>query len=350
MSDKARDMAAKLDTRPPKSGGPSNWMCRCPAHDDNTPSLGIRASGNKLVYFCHAGCNFDQIASAIRSKGLDPFTGGPDTGWRPGDKPMGTTKAVTRGRTEEEEEEIFLGKFTYDPECDPNWITYSSADRPPPYGYMHIRYVYRNKAGLAMMIVHRYDKVKPEVEGPRKSLLTISPWTRNTDGKLMLPARPCPSPKTPYGAESLALPGTVWIVEGEKCRDRLFTLLGGRFPVLSTYGSVPWMSDLTGLLERPSITIPDFDKPGAKYALDVAGIAGKFSTRIPSIWRGEPGTAPPAHWDIGDDIAGYSKRPDSPVFEALTIQEFAAHVARCVTSDSDKPDIIRQAAAELAAD
>ena len=35
-----------------RSGG----MCRCPAHDDRTPSLSVRPGERRLLFHCFAGC------------------------------------------------------------------------------------------------------------------------------------------------------------------------------------------------------------------------------------------------------------------------------------------------------
>jgi putative DNA primase/helicase len=48
-----------------------NWMARCPAHDDNTPSLSIEdaADGTVLVH-CHAGCGQAPVIADLRARGL----------------------------------------------------------------------------------------------------------------------------------------------------------------------------------------------------------------------------------------------------------------------------------------
>jgi putative DNA primase/helicase len=51
--------------------GGRNGVCRCPAHDDNHPSLSINddEDGNILVH-CFAGCDQAQVISVLRSRGL----------------------------------------------------------------------------------------------------------------------------------------------------------------------------------------------------------------------------------------------------------------------------------------
>ena len=41
-------------------------MCRCPAHDDRTPSLSIRVGEKALLFKCFAGCDTLDVIRAIR--------------------------------------------------------------------------------------------------------------------------------------------------------------------------------------------------------------------------------------------------------------------------------------------
>lgn len=43
---------------------------RCPAHKDRSPSLSIRDGRNGVLLYCHAGCQFRDIAAELRSRGL----------------------------------------------------------------------------------------------------------------------------------------------------------------------------------------------------------------------------------------------------------------------------------------
>ena len=50
----------------PESGKSNQWTCRCPAHDDHTPSLsiGLGDDGRALVK-CQAGCATTAIVYAV---------------------------------------------------------------------------------------------------------------------------------------------------------------------------------------------------------------------------------------------------------------------------------------------
>ncbi|QSA98616.1 hypothetical protein [Methylococcus sp. EFPC2] len=50
------------------------FLARCPAHDDRSPSLGIRETDDgRVLLKCWAGCSFEQITSAIGLSVSDLF-------------------------------------------------------------------------------------------------------------------------------------------------------------------------------------------------------------------------------------------------------------------------------------
>src|ERR1019366_5080866 len=58
----------------------STWMARCPAHEDNNPSLSIREDGGKVLLHCHAGCSQRDVVEALKARGLWE-TAAPATTW-----------------------------------------------------------------------------------------------------------------------------------------------------------------------------------------------------------------------------------------------------------------------------
>jgi putative DNA primase/helicase len=48
-------------------------MARCPAHDDRNPSLSIAQGATRPLLKCHAGCTFQEIRDALRSRGIWPM-------------------------------------------------------------------------------------------------------------------------------------------------------------------------------------------------------------------------------------------------------------------------------------
>lgn len=57
-------------------GDHRSGMCRCPAHDDRTPSLSVRERDGRIRLFCFAGCSSTDVIAALRSRGLWPIPGG----------------------------------------------------------------------------------------------------------------------------------------------------------------------------------------------------------------------------------------------------------------------------------
>ena len=59
-------------------GSPSTGMCKCPAHDDTTPSLKV-SEGDKreVVFHCHADCSHEAVIAALQQRGLWPSKAAP---------------------------------------------------------------------------------------------------------------------------------------------------------------------------------------------------------------------------------------------------------------------------------
>jgi hypothetical protein len=58
----------------------ASGMCRCPAHDDRSPSLSIRIGDRALLFHCFAGCETVEVMRALRlagqtALGADTFVG-----------------------------------------------------------------------------------------------------------------------------------------------------------------------------------------------------------------------------------------------------------------------------------
>src|SRR5262249_4681514 len=61
------------------TGGGRFWYVRCPAHEDNTPSLALWLGANgALVFACHAGCPKETILRALNLKWGDVMPGKED--------------------------------------------------------------------------------------------------------------------------------------------------------------------------------------------------------------------------------------------------------------------------------
>ena len=60
--------------------GPGTWQARCPAHEDRSPSLSIRAGDDgRVLIHCFAGCSHRAILAALRLSSQELFAGPPLT-------------------------------------------------------------------------------------------------------------------------------------------------------------------------------------------------------------------------------------------------------------------------------
>jgi putative DNA primase/helicase len=62
LQEQGRRLVEQLGGRWFASGG----MCRCPAHDDRTPSLSVRPGESRLLLHCFAGCETRAVIDALR--------------------------------------------------------------------------------------------------------------------------------------------------------------------------------------------------------------------------------------------------------------------------------------------
>lgn len=56
-----REIVERLGGEWQRSGG----LCRCPAHDDRTPSLSVRPGEKRLLFHCFAGCKTAKVLRAL---------------------------------------------------------------------------------------------------------------------------------------------------------------------------------------------------------------------------------------------------------------------------------------------
>jgi KaiC/GvpD/RAD55 family RecA-like ATPase len=66
------DVLSQLNDKRPCGTG--QWLARCPAHDDISPSLSITEREGKTLMYCHAGCSIEAITTALGVPMKDLFT------------------------------------------------------------------------------------------------------------------------------------------------------------------------------------------------------------------------------------------------------------------------------------
>jgi putative DNA primase/helicase len=117
----------------------AQWMVRCPAHEDNTPSLSVRdTAGGRVLVHCHAGCSQSDVIAALVDRGLWPAS------TLQGLQPAVTrTIPIDRRRDADEEKRrdnaLRLWLAAHPPECSPVEAYLSSrgicASIPPSLKY-----------------------------------------------------------------------------------------------------------------------------------------------------------------------------------------------------------------------
>ena len=86
-----------------KHTGPGRFMARCPAHDDRSPSLGVKDCGDGVtVVNCLAGCETEDVLSAVGLSFSDlyPERIGSDHAYKPVRKRFDTSQVLRVLRSE----------------------------------------------------------------------------------------------------------------------------------------------------------------------------------------------------------------------------------------------------------
>jgi len=199
-------------TRAKKQG--AGWQGHCPAHKDKSPSFTVDHGRNGgIVLKCHRGCDIDSICSALGITQADLFP----------PKQKQTTQAQ--------------GK--------------------PKYNLDKV-YDYKDESGALLFQAVRQRLADPAKfpNEPRKQFRQRKPdgkggWVWNLQGVR----------RVLYGLPELIAANpdaTVWIVEGEKDRDRLKSL--GLVSTCNPMGAGKWLDEYSDfLLGRDVIIIPDND-------------------------------------------------------------------------------------------
>ena len=186
----------------------SGWMARCPAHEDENPSLSIReGTDGKILLKCFAGCTLEQICSALGIKQSDLF---PDS-----------------GRSKRQ----IVATFDY-------------FDRNKNLLFQVVKFLPKD-----------FRQRRPDGSGG---------WAWNLKGvnRVLYRLPDLVSPDRP--AEE-----TVFVVEGEKDADRLAGL--GLLATTNPMGAGKWSKvDQEPLRGRNVVILPDNDAPGLEHSQDVA--------------------------------------------------------------------------------
>lgn len=202
----------------------SQYVARCPAHDDSNPSLSISEKDGRLLVKCHAGCEQTAVVFALRACGLWP-------------------DANTSGQ----------------------WVDWQNGIRyHREWGTPRIEYRYTDEAGE-----HLYSIVRFEPKTFRQGYWQGGSWRWKKHPTQVL-----------YRLREVLQNPIIFVVEGEKDVE---TLREHGFVATTNAGGAKatWLPAFSLALQgREVIVVPDDDDSGRKHARDVANNVLSHATSV----------------------------------------------------------------------
>jgi 5S rRNA maturation endonuclease (ribonuclease M5) len=190
------------------------WQCLCPSHDDSTASLSIRASEDRVLMHCHAGCDTKNILAILGLNERDLFVTSVSNGHKPDVKP----RIVARYRYVDSEGRLLFETVRHKPKD--------------------------------------FRQRRPDPANP-------SQWIWKLDGITPVLYR------LPEVLKAVQERQTVYVVEGEKDAEALTAL--GLIATCNPMGAGKWRDSYSEMLRGAQVVIlPDNDKPGKDHAAQVA--------------------------------------------------------------------------------
>jgi len=259
-----------------RSGG--GFMCCCPAHDDQNPSLFISDGPNgDIIAKCFASCTTENVRAALRAKRLWPEAG---------KRRSAVSADMRKERRRREQDFRILTPVPSDaPELD--WGMLSLGDPTAVYDY-------RNARGELLMRIYRQDRLTGE------KIIRPLVYAEARSGKRSWYVMSLPTPIPLYGLDHLATSpeALVLVVEGEKTADAARRL----FP---DYSVVTWSgganasqkSDWSPLRGRKVVLWPDNDEPGRKAMDQIAAVLKPLAASVGLV---NLPSFVPDKWDLAD--------------------------------------------------
>ena len=256
---------------------------RCPAHDDQTPSLSVsEGDDGRVLLHCHAGCTVDAICTAVGLNPADLFVPSTST------KPRQTRKKRELCRQDNERP---AGK-TFPTAHD------AIAELEQKLGPHSAKWTYHDADENPVGVVVRWDKPDGKKD--------IRPVSRHGDAWII---GGMPEPRPLYGLPDLADANRVYVPEGETAADAARSI--GLTATTSAHGAQsPLKTDWSPLAGKEVVILPDNDQPGQNYADTVAAILAKLTPAATVKKVDLPGLL--EHGDIVDwiDAHGDAAEPD----------------------------------------
>ena len=220
------------------SSAGNGFSACCPAHDDETPSLSVTQKDDKILVHCHAGCDVEEVVSAIGLEARDLFEG---------DKPA---KPVARKWSPFDGEVAAIYPYrTRDGALSFEVVRYEMADRShPAYGEK----TFRQRS-------HQPDHLDAGKKGCPASFV----WGRQGTPPLLY--------RLPRVIKAVEQGETVYLCEGEKDVETLEQI--GLTATCSPGGACTsdnlgkrWTEHMFDTLAGATVVcLPDNDEPGQAF-------------------------------------------------------------------------------------
>jgi putative DNA primase/helicase len=212
------------------------WSAQCPAHEDRRSSLSIRYENDRILLFCHAGCQFSQVIDKLGLRPSDLF------GENARDHIAGASKMIARPAP----------KAKHAPR-----LYRTSAEAVAALVRRHGAYTacwpYHNAAGAEVGLVLRWD-----VDGSKD----IRPISLH-QGSWIVGGMAVPRPL--YRLTEVLPAKEVYVVEGEKAADAGRSI--GLVCTTSAHGAKSAdKTDWSPLAGKRVLILPDNDTAGLDYA------------------------------------------------------------------------------------
>jgi hypothetical protein len=286
-TDPVERVLARLDgVRRESDGG---FVARCPAHDDNRPSLRVaKGDGGNCLLHCRAGCGTDAVARSLGLR-MSDLSAGDGGRWQ-------RSATANHGG---------MNERAFDS------ANAAANDYAARLGRWARSWTYTDAAGEPVGLVLRWDKPDGSKRDVRPVWRIAGKWRQQSP----------PTSRPLYNLSEIGGAKRVFVAEGEKCADILMSL--GFTATTSSGGSAAAAkSEWATLSGREVCIVPDADKAGERYADDVRGICEALDppARVRIV------RLPGLDSDSGDDIEQWLEvrpDPDAAANELRTLADSA---------------------------
>lgn len=287
MNPTERVLAALRERQLEPKRSSTGWSCRCPSHEDRSPSLSIDTGENgEALLCCHAGCAFDDICAALGLQSKDLFAAkAKATPRRKGTRP----RAARQPTIEKSVEKSTNGPKPTVYETAHLAVAALERTRGPRADLWY----YHDEAGDPVGIILRWDRPADPADSKSKHKKTFLPVSKIAGGWA---AVGMPAPRRLYALPELsvlAAGSRVFVAEGEKSADATRSL--GLIATTSVHGcKSPEQSNWRVLSGLEVVILVDNDAPGEKYGASVmklcfeAGAKSVRVVRLKDVWPQMP--------------------------------------------------------------